>query len=199
MLPKRVASRSKRFAPKPQNIASTSRLELARSPFVLTQDAPIGNLPLFPFRLRPSTITRDRRVEDFYSDKSRIIFCSSFRRLMQKAQVFSLESNTSVRNRLTHSIEVADIGRTLARHVGKKLQSAKLASEEEVQSMISGTLPLGILEKKPLSVGSFGMKKTSSCREKTNSHSSLRKNVKNLKNFGTITFVCLMATLKAFG
>jgi hypothetical protein len=55
-------------------------------------------LPLFATRLRPSTVTRHWKVEDFYSDKSRIVFCSSFRRLMQKAQVYSLESNTSVRN-----------------------------------------------------------------------------------------------------
>lgn len=40
---------------------------------------------------------------------------------MKKAQVFSLETNTYVRNRLTHTLEVADIGRTLARAVGVKL------------------------------------------------------------------------------
>ncbi|HEY1718618.1 MAG TPA: hypothetical protein VGH42_10065, partial [Verrucomicrobiae bacterium] len=73
-----------------------------------------GRLPIFNTRLRPSTIKRKWKPEDFYSDKSRIVFSSSFRRMMQKAQVFSLESNTSVRNRLTHSLEVADIGRTLA-------------------------------------------------------------------------------------
>src|SRR5690606_21046028 len=72
--------------------------------------------------------------EEFYSDKSRIVFCSSFRRMMQKAQVFSLESNTSVRNRLTHSLEVADIGRMLARKVGTKLrQIGVIASEEEAE------------------------------------------------------------------
>jgi len=52
---------------------------------------------------------------------------------MQKAQVYFLESNTSVRNRLTHTIEVADIGRTLSRQVGKQLQSMGPASEEDVE------------------------------------------------------------------
>ena len=46
--------------------------------------------------------------------------------MMQKAQVFSLESNNSVRNRLTHSLEVADIGKTIARKVWKALEAKKL-------------------------------------------------------------------------
>ena len=96
-----------------------------------------GRLPIYNARLRPTTIKRKWKPEDFYSDKSRIVFCSSFRRLMQKAQVFSLESNTSVRNRLTHSLEVADIGRTLARHMGKKLEAKKIATPEDTECMQS--------------------------------------------------------------
>ena len=96
-----------------------------------------GRLPISTARLRPSTIKRKWTPEDFYSDKSRIVFCSSFRRMMQKAQVFSLESNNSVRNRLTHSLEVADIGRTLARHIGKKLELRKIATPEDTESMQS--------------------------------------------------------------
>jgi dGTPase len=114
-------------------IRTASPKRVAGAPFVLSPDVASGNLPLYSFRRRRSSVARDWKVEDFYSDKSRIVFCSSFRRLMQKAQVFSIEANPSVRNRLTHTIEVADIGRTLARHVGKGLQSARLASEEEVE------------------------------------------------------------------
>lgn len=51
------------------------------------------------------------------SDKSRVINASAFRRLQQKAQVFSLETNASVRTRLTHSIEVSQIGRYLAQEI----------------------------------------------------------------------------------
>lgn len=72
-------------------------------------------------RIRKSRVTRADLRDDFYSDRSRIVFSSSFRRMMKKAQVFSLEKNTYVRNRLTHTLEVADIGRTLARAVGVKL------------------------------------------------------------------------------
>jgi dGTPase len=55
--------------------------------------------------------------------------------MMQKAQVFSLESNTSVRNRLTHSLEVADIGRTLARTAGKRLEAAGVMRADDVECM----------------------------------------------------------------
>lgn len=65
-------------------------------------------------RMRKSSVKRSRIIDQFYSDRSRIIYSSSFRRLQQKAQVFSLEPNSSVRTRLTHSLEVADLGRTLA-------------------------------------------------------------------------------------
>ncbi len=87
---------------------------------------------LYPHRLRPSTVARNDRLEEFLSDHSRIIFCSSFRKMMQKAQVFSLETNSSVRNRLTHSLEVADIGRTIARKVGDALQKQKKATLEDI-------------------------------------------------------------------
>ncbi|MBQ8236650.1 MAG: dGTPase [Oscillospiraceae bacterium] len=56
----------------------------------------------------------ERIIDAFYSDRSRILYCSAFRRLQQKAQVFSMETNSNVRSRLTHSLEVADLGRRLA-------------------------------------------------------------------------------------
>ena len=68
---------------------------------------------LLPLRQQQSTIPGRSPIEEFYSDKSRIIYSSSFRRLQQKAQVFSLEPNSNVRTRLTHSLEVADIGRII--------------------------------------------------------------------------------------
>lgn len=58
----------------------------------------------------------DLLIEDrppFDRDFDRIINCSNFRRLKDKTQVFPLSRNDFVRNRLTHSMEVACIGRTL--------------------------------------------------------------------------------------
>lgn len=53
------------------------------------------------------------------SDKGRIINSAPFRRMQQKAQVFPLETNAAVRSRLTHSIEVSQIGRYIAQKIVK--------------------------------------------------------------------------------
>src|SRR5258708_16621350 len=54
----------------------------------------------------------------FQRDWDRVIFSSAFRRLQDKTQVFPLADNDYVRTRLTHSLEVASIGRSLGAIVG---------------------------------------------------------------------------------
>lgn len=51
---------------------------------------------------------------DFLRDYDRLIFSSPFRRLQNKTQVFPLPGSIFVHNRLTHSLEVACVGRSLA-------------------------------------------------------------------------------------
>lgn len=87
---------------------------------------------LNPLRLRTSDMGIREHLEEFFSDKSRIIYSSSFRRLQQKAQVFSLEINSNVHSRLTHSLEVADVGRLLANKIARKLHHLKRISIENV-------------------------------------------------------------------
>ncbi len=57
----------------------------------------------------------------FQRDYDRIIFSSPFRRLQNKTQVFPLPGSVFVHNRLTHSLEVASVGRSIARIVSREL------------------------------------------------------------------------------
>ncbi len=54
----------------------------------------------------------------FHRDRDRIIHCSSFRRLEYKTQVFINYEGDYFRTRLTHSLEVSQIARTIARELG---------------------------------------------------------------------------------
>ncbi len=57
----------------------------------------------------------------FQQDYDRIIFSSAFRRLQNKTQVFPLPGSVFVHNRLTHSLEVTSVGRSLGKAVGEKI------------------------------------------------------------------------------
>ena len=51
---------------------------------------------------------------DFQRDYDRLVFSSPFRRLQNKTQVFPLPGSVFVHNRLTHSLEVSSVGRSMA-------------------------------------------------------------------------------------
>lgn len=72
------------------------------------------------------TQKRERAKQDetrlgFEVDFDRIIFSSAFRSLQDKTQVIPLSKTDFVHTRLTHSLEVSVVGRTLGRRVGKEL------------------------------------------------------------------------------
>ncbi len=72
----------------------------------------------------------DNRSE-FLRDYDRLIFSSPFRRLQNKTQVFPLPGSVFVHNRLTHSLEVACVGRSLGNNVAIELikQRPELATD----------------------------------------------------------------------
>ena len=60
----------------------------------------------------------DPARSEFRRDSDRLTFTTAFRRLQDKTQVFPLADNDYVRTRLTHSLEVASVGRSLGGRVG---------------------------------------------------------------------------------
>ena len=66
-------------------------------------------------------IAQDETRLGFDVDFDRIIFSSAFRSLQDKTQVIPLSETDFVHTRLTHSLEVSVVGRTLGRRVGKVL------------------------------------------------------------------------------
>lgn len=56
------------------------------------------------------------------SDRGRIFSAPAFRRLQKRTQVFALELNASIRTRLTHSLEVAQVARFIAKSILTKLK-----------------------------------------------------------------------------
>ncbi|MDR1592640.1 MAG: deoxyguanosinetriphosphate triphosphohydrolase [Prevotellaceae bacterium] len=66
-------------------------------------------------------LQHDTRTE-FQRDYDRLIFSPPFRRLQNKTQVFPLPGSVFVHNRLTHSLEVSCVGRSVGNLIAAKLQ-----------------------------------------------------------------------------
>lgn len=64
-----------------------------------------------------SSVSGRRIDEEAASDRARVIYSSAFRRLQHKTQVFTLSKDAAVRSRLTHSLEVASVGRWIAQTI----------------------------------------------------------------------------------
>lgn len=56
---------------------------------------------------------------EYQRDYDRLVFSSAFRRLQNKTQVYALPGNVFVHNRLTHSLEVSSVGRSLGNLAGE--------------------------------------------------------------------------------
>jgi dGTPase len=77
----------------------------------------------------------------FQRDFDRIIFSSAFRRLQNKTQVFPLPGTAFVHNRLTHSLEVASVGRSLGKMIGEKISGSFKNSNDDAYEFYRYELP----------------------------------------------------------
>ncbi|MHB9054909.1 MAG: deoxyguanosinetriphosphate triphosphohydrolase [Paludibacteraceae bacterium] len=79
---------------------------------------------------------RDNRNQ-FQRDYDRLIFSAPFRRLQNKTQVFPLPGSIFVHNRLTHSLEVASVGRSLGMNMAQAHRDSEINYLNEIGAIVS--------------------------------------------------------------
>ena len=88
---------------------------------------------------KPSVDDRSKGRNDYMRDYARILYSSSFRRLQGKMQLLGVDSTHFHRNRLTHSLEVAQIART----IGENLEINPVVCEAASLAHDIGNPPFG--------------------------------------------------------
>lgn len=83
-------------------------------------------------RLGLNTTVSDGVRTEYYRDYDRVVFSAAFRRLARKTQVHPLSFNDHIHNRLTHSIEVSCVGRSLGLAISKKIKNNLPSNVSEV-------------------------------------------------------------------
>ncbi len=98
--------------------------------YVKTQEEQLSSLN---YRIYTPEDDRTEGRNEFMRDYARVLYSSSFRRLQGKMQLLGVDSKKFNRNRLTHSLEVAQIARTIAAEMGIKetsvVETAALAHD----------------------------------------------------------------------
>lgn len=85
-------------------------------------------------RLNDTAPKSDQNIKlrtSFVKDYDRLVFSNAFRKLQNKTQVFPVPGVVFVHNRLTHSLEVASVGRSLGKLVGAKIVKKSSESNNE--------------------------------------------------------------------
>ena len=96
---------------------------------------------LQPLRIGETTRYHEEGRSPFHKDQDRIVFSSAFRRLDRKTQVHPLSENDHVHSRLTHSLEVSCVGRSLGYRVAEGLKAkGKVPFPEEITAADVGAI-----------------------------------------------------------
>ena len=104
-------------------------------------------------RIRENKRNKDQSVaknefitrNEFEADYDRIVGSSSVRRLQDKAQVFPLQKNDVVRTRLTHSMEVSALARSIAKTVGIRLEKGGIFDREKTEKLMGMLQTAGLI------------------------------------------------------
>lgn len=94
-------------------------------------------------KISESEPSQDRHA--FHVDYDRVVFSNAFRRLGRKTQVHPLAINDHTHNRLTHSLEVACVGRSLGNRVGAMLASGGLLAADILPSWLGNIVQVACL------------------------------------------------------
>src|SRR5690349_5913300 len=78
-------------------------------------------------------------------DYGRAVFCTPVKRLQDKAQVFPLEQIDAVRTRLTHSLEVSSVAKSLCRLVGRELEGTGILTRDQADDVETIGATCGLL------------------------------------------------------
>lgn len=92
-----------------------------------------------------NTEAADASRTDFHIDYDRVVFSGSFRRLGRKTQVHPFAELDMTHNRLTHSVEVASVGRSIGNRVGMMLAARKLLPKGYTPSDIGTVVQVACL------------------------------------------------------
>ncbi|MFC2706842.1 MAG: dGTP triphosphohydrolase, partial [Neisseria sp.] len=115
-----------------QNLLSTQRFRTKNGEIVPT--------------VTPSTQEgADALRTDFHIDYDRVVFSGAFRRLGRKTQVHPLAQHDLTHNRLTHSVEVASVGRSLGNRVGVMLHNGGFLPQGNTPSDIGAVVQVACL------------------------------------------------------
>ena len=85
---------------------------------------PLSNNKELNERCNDTGSDRERIDGEFQRDYTRILYSSSFRRLQGKMQLLGIKQDQFFRNRLTHSLEVAQIARSIANRIGYSIEES---------------------------------------------------------------------------
>ena len=117
-----------------EDVTTASRIRGAigagLSPFAFREENSMG-------RMRPEKESELRCA--FQRDRDRIIHSKAFRRLMHKTQVFIAPEEEHYRTRLTHTLEVTQIARTIARALFLNAARPSASKPEPMFALVAGT------------------------------------------------------------